>query len=152
MSALARLLRLVSIVPITGCWLWMGKLQPNGYPVFNLLAPQKTTLAHRASYILHKGEIGEGLTVDHLCRHTWCVNPDHLEAVTLRENVRRGSNPSMRLHLAGVCGRGHALAGENLAPNGKGPGGRPVTRCRTCYYERVRRSRRAARLAAGGAS
>lgn len=44
---------------------------------------------HVLSYELHVGEVPEGLEVDHLCRVKWCCNPDHLEAVTHRENIRR---------------------------------------------------------------
>lgn len=35
-----------------------------------------------------------GLEFDHLCRNKLCVRPDHLEAVTHTENVRRGNSPS----------------------------------------------------------
>ena len=46
--------------------------------------------AHRASYELAKGPIPDGMHLDHLCRVTCCINPDHLEPVTNRENARRG--------------------------------------------------------------
>jgi hypothetical protein len=48
-------------------------------------------LAHRVAYRLTVGEIPDGLTVDHLCRNRMCVNPDHMELVTLAENGRRGA-------------------------------------------------------------
>ncbi len=46
-------------------------------------------LAHRYAYVRAYGEIPQGLSIDHLCRNTRCVNPTHLEAVTLAENTRR---------------------------------------------------------------
>jgi len=41
-------------------------------------------------YVMAKGPIPDGLTLDHLCRVRHCVNPDHLEPVTQTENRRRG--------------------------------------------------------------
>ena len=46
--------------------------------------------AHRWSYQHHIGPVPEGLVLDHLCRVRHCVNPDHLEPVTSRENTLRG--------------------------------------------------------------
>lgn len=50
----------------------------------------ETRMAHRVSHVLYKGPIPNGLVIDHLCRNPSCVNPDHLEAVTQKENVHRG--------------------------------------------------------------
>lgn len=70
-----------------GCWLWTGTIERTGYGRFWLGGRQE--IAHRASYALLIGPIPEGLTIDHLCRVRACVNPDHLEPVTLAENIRR---------------------------------------------------------------
>lgn len=70
--------------PNTGCWLWVGAHDNGGYGIF------RNQKAHRFSYTLHRGEIPEGLVLDHLCRVRCCVNPNHLEAVTAKENIRRG--------------------------------------------------------------
>ncbi|RZN19502.1 hypothetical protein CWO90_35315 [Bradyrhizobium sp. Leo121] len=51
---------------------------------------------HRASYIVFKGPIAGDMDVDHLCNNRICVNPDHLEAVSHRENcIRRGYRRSL---------------------------------------------------------
>lgn len=68
----------------TECWPWTGA--NNGrYGTF----PGGGHGAHRYSYALAKGAIPVGLTIDHLCGVTLCVNPAHLEAVTQGENNRR---------------------------------------------------------------
>lgn len=72
-----------------GCWLWMGRRRWSGYGLF------RGHGAHRIAYMLARGSIPEGLVLDHLCRVRPCVNPDHLEAVTDRENIRRGMVPAM---------------------------------------------------------
>lgn len=72
----------------TGCWLWTGPLDRQGYG--RLKRFNGNTLAHRAVYTLLVGPITYGLTLDHLCRVRHCVNPDHLEPVTHAENCRRG--------------------------------------------------------------
>jgi len=78
----------------TGCWLWQGSHHPNGYGRFNLNS--MTIFAHRASYMLHVGDIPKGLVLDHLCRNTRCVNPGHLEVVTYQENRLRAKDVGQR--------------------------------------------------------
>lgn len=111
--------------PNTGCWLW-GASTIRGYGQFY-------GYAHRYSYELHKGEIPDGLVIDHLCCVPLCVNPSHLEAVTQGENLRRmyergrGANHNS---MKTCCKYGHPLSGENLVLV---PGGRE---CRQCGRER----------------
>ena len=78
-----RFWRFVSPEPNSGCWLWTGA-DTRGYGALG-----KNGLAHRVSFEMHVGPILPGLTLDHLCRTPACVNPAHLEPVTLAENVRR---------------------------------------------------------------
>ena len=70
-----------------GCWMWTGAVESNGYGRFR--ADMKRTGVHRYSYELLVGPIADGMTIDHPCRVKRCVNPDHLEVVTGRENTRR---------------------------------------------------------------
>lgn len=79
---------------VTGCWVWQrhidakgyGRLWPNG---------KRAMLAHRWVYEKHKGPIAPGLVIDHLCRNTRCVNPDHLEPVSNTTNCRRGNQAKL---------------------------------------------------------
>ena len=68
------------------CWIWTASTV-RGYGTVRL--DGKRRRAHRVSYEMAKGPIPEGLDVDHLCFNPPCVNPDHLEAVTREENLRR---------------------------------------------------------------
>lgn len=88
----------------TGCWMWRFKPNPGGYGMTKERGPNgRTITAHRWSWELHRGPIPRGWHIDHLCHkrdktcsggptcpHRKCVNPDHLELVTPRENVLRG--------------------------------------------------------------
>lgn len=56
--------------------------------------------AYRAYYMLFIGPIDEGKQLDHLCRNRKCVNPSHLEPVTLKENVRRGLTAKITIEKA----------------------------------------------------
>lgn len=97
--------------PMSGCWLWLGALDKYGYAVLKINHIQKK--GSRVSWELYKGEIEDGLHIDHKCRNTACVNPDHLEPVTPKENTRRGLNVDLKTH----CGQGHLWIEENIYNN-----------------------------------
>jgi hypothetical protein len=86
--------------------------------------------AHRVAYELFKGPIPAGMDLDHLCRVRCCCNPDHLEPVTRKENLRRGLNGQKT-----ACYKGHPYTPENTyyrANTGK-------KQCRLCAREMDRK-------------
>jgi hypothetical protein len=76
------------------CWLWTGAVDAKGYG--RVLTPDGHRPAHRLAYELAVGPIPDGLVIDHLCRTPGCINPDHLEPVTRRENTLRGETIAAR--------------------------------------------------------
>ena len=119
-----------------GCWNWLSSITRGGYGLF--YANGKHVLSHRYSYQMFAGKIPEGLTLDHLCRRRNCVNPDHLEAVTPRENILRGIGSAAKNHRKTHCPKGHPLEGSNLSPTNLRMG---LRLCRICKNERERMRR-----------
>jgi hypothetical protein len=123
---------------VTGnCWQWTGGLFRTGYPA--CYPNGKTTRAHRLSYEIHNKEIPSGMVIDHLCRNIICVNPNHLEAVTNAENIRRGlaGKFSRNRRLSETCLYGHDLTVTGAVyVYGKS------RKCRACTINRVQESRR----------
>ena len=110
----------------TGCWLWQGTLDTGEYGLF--FAEKIYFGAHRWSYEWFIGPIPDGLTIDHLCRVHRCVNPDHLEPVTHRENCLRGIAPAAQNAHKTHCKYGHEFTPKNTRPRPEG--GRT---CRECH-------------------
>lgn len=113
-----------------GCWIWQGTVMANGY------GTGTGGLAHRWAWELFRGPIPEGLQIDHLCRVTRCVNPDHLEPVTAKVNNARSESPSAIAGRRSHCAEGHEYTEENTYMY------RGKRRCRTCNREKGRTARR----------
>jgi hypothetical protein len=94
-----------------GCWRWTAGRDMDGYGVFHTAG--KARGAHRVAYELLVGSIPAGLQIDHLCRNRSCVNPEHLEPVTPRENQRRADVALGIRSAATHCPQGHEYSPEN---------------------------------------
>ncbi len=103
--------------PSSGCWLWTGEKSAKGYGRFVISfvsGKRKRVYAHRFSWEQTHDKIPDTLQIDHLCGIKNCVNPDHMEVVTSRENILRGMSPSAITYRTGICKRGHALSDDNI--------------------------------------
>lgn len=129
-----RFLNKVVIKNQMDCWAWWGARDKKGYGRFRV--GKRMHPAHRVAYELFRGPIQPGMTLDHTCRNTSCVNPWHMDQTTVRDNVRRGSNS-----LKKECPKGHDYDEENtLRRRGK-------RECRMCERARSRRRRYQKKLA-----
>lgn len=116
------------------CWLWTASTT-FGYGRFR--EGSRLYRAHRWSYEALVGPIPEGLVIDHLCRVRACVNPDHMEPVTLCENTMRGESFSAKHARATECPQGHPYDETNTYVDSRGRRG-----CNECRRERSREQRR----------
>ena len=115
-----------------GCWLWTASQTSKGYGQIKRMDQRKPMPAHRAVWLAVVGPIPDGLTLDHLCRVRLCVNPDHLEPVTNRENILRGESMSAIHARKTHCPRGHPY--DVVKKDGS-------RRCRKCHADRERQRR-----------
>lgn len=109
-------LRVRSVIDKNGCWIFQGSPSNKTYCqlwVRNPGEPRILIHAHRVAYMAFKGEIPAGYTIDHLCEVGTCVNPEHLDAVTVQENIQRHKNNHPVTH----CPQGHEYTPENTKYN-----------------------------------
>ena len=125
--------RFWSKVDSTGdCWVWTAYSRDGKYGSMKVRGD--LFMAHRVAWVIaNRREVPTGLVIDHLCRNTHCVNPNHLEPVTERENLLRGETFNARQSAQTHCKRGHELSGDNLYA---GALARGIRHCRACNNAR----------------
>lgn len=80
-----RLVRERSTVHGSGCWMWDGALSRDGYPTHRV--GKREVAIHRAVIEATLGQPLGSQHAHHQCANTQCVNPDHLQPVTHRDNA-----------------------------------------------------------------
>jgi hypothetical protein len=126
--------------PETGCMLWLAGTTRKGYGCLSIGG--RKFYVHRIAWFLAEGPAPGGTVMDHLCRNHRCVNPAHLEPVTVRENTLRGIAGAHRALVETAkthCPQGHLYdeANTRIRPNGH-------RACRACGRIRSKRWRDAA--------
>ena len=114
------------------CWNWIGAKGARGYGSVGIVMLGGHRPAHRVAFELLRGPIPDGLVLDHLCRNRACVNPEHLEIVTSRENSLRGDCAASRNAAKTHCPQGHEYTPENTQYYAK----ERTRYCRTCIRSR----------------
>jgi len=122
------------VIKTDTCWLWMGKID-DGYGRFHTAG--KYYLVHRMSFVVLKQKLQENTQVDHLCKVRNCLNPDHLDEVTSKENTRRGLAKIYNTD-PNKCPYGHDYDGEIA---GKAEGSIYKV-CRKCQIRRSKNRRK----------
>lgn len=92
------------------CWNWIGFITRDGYGQFHCVDDNniKYFRAHRLSYVLAGGTLDPKLCLDHTCRNRACMNPNHLEQVSLKENLNRGEGICAKRKRSEKCKNGHS--------------------------------------------
>lgn len=128
----------------TGCLIWVRSKNSRGYGLIGVNG--RVELVHRMAHEVWIGPIPAGYQVDHVlangCLSRLCIEPNHLEAVTQLENMRR-TPQAQKTH----CLRDHPLSGSNVHYNRNGH--RSCITCRDEANQRWNALRRSSRVLVG---
>jgi len=118
---LQRLLSRIEIIPIAGCWIWMGSSDKHGYGRISTSRGESPAKVYRVTYESFVGKIPPGKVVRHLCDTPSCCNPEHLAIGTQKDNMidaskrnrlNRKSLLNLRPGAKGFYGAGSKSNGE----------------------------------------
>lgn len=129
-----------------GCWIWKFYTY-DGYGFISTGGSGQMARAHIYYYEALVGPIPDGKILDHLCRVRACVNPEHLEPVTFKENVLRGIGPTAVNARKTHCIHGHELTEDNIYRHGPNKN----RHCRECALRQAREQKARARARKVGA-
>ena len=92
----------MKVTKTEGCWEWVGAKDTAGYGAFNFKG--RVRGSHRVAWELMRGDIPEGMFIDHLCHNPACVNISHLRLATPKQNVehRAGAQANSKTGVRGV--------------------------------------------------
>lgn len=129
MTPIQRIEARIEPIPEAGCFIYMGYIGAQGYGVISV--NNYPNYVHRVVYEYYKGKVPKSLQIDHKCRVRSCCNPDHLEAVTHKEDGLREQSIFAKNARKTHCPQGHPYSEENtrLERNWQGNISR---KCRIC--------------------
>lgn len=121
------------------CWKWIGTNNWKGYGRFSICKNNITAIghSHRFSYMIFKGKIPKGMTVHHKCENKSCVNPEHLELMTEKENRELSGCWSAKNARKTHCKNGHEFTKENTYLHNRNGSMRRY--CKICRIEATKR-------------
>lgn len=101
--------------PNTGCLLWLGLTNKNGYGKIGFNYKSWTT--HRLAFHLFKQSLSHGDLVCHKCDTPACINPEHLflgtPLLNMQDKVNKGRHRNQNMDKT-HCKHGHEFTADNI--------------------------------------